>query len=307
MQVRFLIELVSAAEYRYPQASAAVTSAGSWIVGTGPVEEVLPLGVRPNANFGGNQPTHLDATLHEVIEDLRLTATLPPEEASHHLLEHTRRYLMPHLCKHGMPLWHLENEAEREKRKGSCKPAGVPGMKGPAVRVDQVIAMITTLDAVIDGVHRLQRQRKPLSKSTVEQILTWPVLDWPAGNASRVYRQQAPDSVEVSKGLIRQVLQRALEHSALKLMVSWQTWHRPQLIVEANSPAALYIYEVLQQTGLVADEDRTFTCQSCGESFSPRRAPTRGEGHYCSKPECQRERQRRNQARSRARKKGSTL
>ena len=280
-----------------------------YIAGGREHEEVLPRGVRHHAEWSGNAPVMLDATLHDVVKDLLLAGSRSEEDAAEHLAEHARRYFFPELCRHGLPLWH-DNEPpfkDRTRGNGSCAPAGVPGIEGPAVRVDHVVRMVTSLLAVQDSVYYLRKQRRPLRTQTIDDLLAWPVVRPKLQKALRG-QCEGPTirNVELSRTAVRAVLDGAIRQAPLRVEVSWQTHQRPQPVLSAETVTGLYAFDVLEHVGAAEDEDRTFNCSACQRPYRPGRPPRKGEEHYCSRSECQRVRNRKKQARHRASRQGET-
>ena len=295
------MELVAATEWQYPAAELVEIEGEALVLMVGDGLEVLPRGVRQHSNWD-NQSTFLRQTLHEVTEDVLLTATLSEEAAASHLLQHVRTAFSPALCMHGLPMWHPDRPQKRGREGRSCVHASVPGHQGYALRVAHVVRMATTLLAVKDAVYFLRTQRRPLTKRIHSDLLEWPVL---AARQRRVMEAQASErgmhNTGISRGLVRAVLEACVRQAPLRPEVAWQTPGRPQLVLSSESPIGLYAFDLLEHAELLSTEDRTYRCSACDRAFTPERPPRPGQGLYCPRVECQRERNRINQARRRAR------
>ncbi|CAN5232521.1 hypothetical protein BH20ACT5_BH20ACT5_14070 [soil metagenome] len=294
------MDVVSVGLWRCPAAEPVQVDGRWWVARRGESELVLPRGVAPDLDFG-NEAVRLAATLHEVHEELRLTATLTGQAAADHLAEHVRAFGGPDLCGHGLPMWH---EDRPRQKGGSCRHAGVPGSTDAGVSVDAVQQMVTTLDAVRDAYERLARARQPLSRRVTADLLAWPVLpDWYRVLVSAELDRDGHLWTGRARTLVRLVLDAAMRDSGLRTAVVWRPQGRPELALVAASDTALYVADAVAHVG-VLDEDRTLLCSVCGQPFTPKRAPREGDALYCRAPECQRTRARRNQARKRAHERG---
>lgn len=174
-----------------------------------------------------------------------------------------------------------------------------------ALRVPDVIRMVSALDAITDAHVRLTRQRRPLGRRIVEDILAWPVL--PVQFADVIRAELNRDGqlwTDRARQLVTRTLDDAMRQSELRASVTWAPQRRPELALVAGTTVALYIADVLAHVGAV-DVDRSYVCRVCGQPFTPKRAPRPGDGLYCRRPECQRVRERSKQRAYRDRRKES--
>jgi hypothetical protein len=288
---------VAAVIWRYPQARPRKLG-GVWWVDPGPaVQQVLPAGVDVD-NDVGNQPTRLKATLHELVSDLRLTATMPSrEEAAGHLAAHVATFGMPDLCgPHGLPMLH-----GRRSGGPSCTYGTLPESESLGVSVEHVIRLVNFLDALIDATDELMNQRKGISVRVVEDILGFPVL---SHSYSSSVRAELTNYGHLQTGRARQLVCSALEGfmqaSGLRITMRWEPQRRPELALVADTTVALYAADTLADIG-ASSGSRSYVCQSCGQPVTLGRAPRAGDGIFCRRPECQRERNRAKVARHRSR------
>jgi hypothetical protein len=292
-----MLELMTAGERQYPDAYLDVRDGARCVVLAGEPRLVYPRGVQPVLgparaweSLGGAVP--LSHTLHGVVENLLDLPSLGEEEAARRLLLHVRTMFAPVLCEHGLPLFHPNRPPFRRTDRAHDF---LPCPRAEAVRVDHVVAMASTLLAVQDAAYFLKTQRRPLPKRRQEDLLRWPVLTDPPGDAGR--------SLATSRLMVDLVIRACLRAAPLMLDVSWLSHRGPSPVTMSRQPVSLYVYDVLHNVDAIPGEDRTYTCSVCGSDFAPPREPQPGEGLYCRQVECQRERKRRNMARSRAKSK----
>lgn len=281
------MDVVSAPVLRMP-AAAARFDGQEWWVDSGPQrEEVLPRGVHRDDDFD-NAGRTLAATLHEVVEHLSLTATMPDDQAAaEHLAEHARRFTWPDLCSsHGLPVFH-----DGAPRRG-CPVSD-------RLRLGHVRRMVDAFDGIADAADHLQRQRRPLPTRIARDILEWGITPHSRTRAAVVERDNGL-RVQDARHLVRTTLDGAARAADLHLSTRWQPQRRPELALVAETTVALYVADTLAHVGTTSD-DRTFVCSVCGQPFTPKRAPRPGDGLYCRRPECQRERARIRQAHHRDR------
>lgn len=296
------MDLLSNGLYRIADAKSFLDRHGTWWAswpGDATMERTRPLGVFPHPNEDG-PATALRVTLHEVTEDLRLTATMTEPLAAEHLAEHVRRFSRPDLCSHGLPVWH-EHPRRSDGHGGrfACRMLN-PKSDLVGVKVVDVQAMIQTFDALADALHHLTTQRRQkLPRRIAADLLTWPVLH-------EDFRRLVRGEIERDNGLPRArarqlvhlVPTAAMEAAGLRAEITWPSQRRPEMALHAMTGVGVYLTDVLRMLGLDADE-RSLICSVCHQPFMPKRAPRPGEGIYCRSGDCQRERARRRQARRR--------
>lgn len=287
------MDVVSTGMWRYPEASARLFGGEFWVECSGHAEEVLPRGVLRDGDLG-NVPTRLRASLRDVVEDLKVTATHASDaDASTHLVRHVARFGAPDFCgAHGLPRWHDGNE---------CTPGGLGSSRHVAVRLADVRRFINFLDGIQDATEQLSGQRRPLRRRAVEDILS-------GGLTPAVVRDIARDemaalgalSLPRARQLIRTSVDQAIKASGLSLSTRWPNQRRPQLALVAWSTVALYFADLVIGLG---QPGGSLACSVCGLPFTPKRHPRQGDGLYCGRVECQQRRLSTNQAAYRARKK----
>lgn len=253
-------------------------------------ERVRPLGVFDHPGDDGSS-LPLRVTVHEMLEHLRLTATFGDDrDAAKHLATHVRDYAQPDLCKHGLPLWH----DGRSSRFSCALPQPRSGVTG--VRVADVRAMITTIDALSDCLHHLTTQRRRLPRRISQDLLAWPLLghDMARLVAAEIQRDGGLQ-VFRARQLLCLIPTKAMHAAGLRTEVVWRAQRRPELALDAMTSVAVYLADVIQTLGLVSEE-RSLLCSVCGQPFTPKRPPRPGDGIYCRGANCQRERAKRKQA-----------
>ena len=309
-----MLDLVTAGVEQFPDAGLEEHRGAAFVVCTGERRLVFPRGVQPVMgttwraweSVGG--PSRLPWTLHEVVDDLLKLSGLDEEEAAGRVLAHVQTRLVPDLCAHGLPRFHPNLPPfDRDDRGPSpagdflpCASDTLPGVAERVVRVDHVQAMAETLYAIRLSVEWIRDKRRPLPKGLLDGLLSWPILFDRERNVTADHRDGHAPGVRSDRVLVTEVLRACLRAAPMLGDVGWEAHQTPRLTLRAQTSVALYVHDVLRHVDAIADEDRTYVCDVCGTDFVPAREPRAGEGHYCRRPECQRERQRRNQARRRA-------
>ena len=294
------MDVLSAGVERWPDAQAR-RIAGTWWVDAGSAHLAgLPRGVLHDDDYDlvpGREPVKLEATLHEVVEHLRTTATFADEgEAAAHLRDHAAMFGLPDLCgDHGKPIWHEGRPAGR-----SCPYAGMPDGQNVGASLPQVVRLINFLDALRDASEHLTKRRTQLSSRVVEDIVAFGILpDWYVDTIRAELARDGLLKQTRGRQLVRLALDAAMSSSGLTVTARWQPQRRPELALVARSTVALYVADTLAHIGTTSP-DRTFTCAVCGQPTTPKRSPRPGEGVYCRRVECQRQRSVIKQARYRA-------
>ena len=167
------VDVLSSGIHRFEYVQAQQHDGDWWVACSGEQELVLPAGVLRNPDYD-QEPTRLEATLHDLYEDLRLTATLTGAAAAGHLAEHVRSYGYVDLCKHGLPLWHTDRPFPQGTSRSCVRPV-VPRSEALGVRVTDAQCMSNSLDAVADIYDRLHR-RTDITRRVTKDLLSWPVL-----------------------------------------------------------------------------------------------------------------------------------
>lgn len=289
------MDVVSAGAWRFPDAEAVLDEGVWWVALLGEGELVRPRGVRADDHFD-DEPEVLPETLHEVYEDLRLVAVQPDHgDAADHLAQHIRRFGVPELCGHGLPMWH----SDRTDVSRGCTAGRLPdGRVG--VRVDHVAAMVTTLDAIGQAYEYLTAHGAMPGRRAIDHLLAWPVQASALRSPAAVRHSDAAVAKRLLRGLVTRTLDAALRASGGYIGTAWREQRRPELVLFAQTTVSLYVADTLAHVGFIAP-DRTLVCAFCGQPFTPKRPPRSEDTLCCRRPECQRERTRRNVARSRAR------
>lgn len=257
---------------------------------------VVPAGVRHNPDAA--KADRLSVTLHEATENLRLLATMSPEEAAVHLLEHSRSIMAPDLCRHDLPIFHPAPDRGRDP----CTSPSAPGTRAPGLRVAGVVAMANALDAVHEIVERIGRRHR-IPAHLVNDALAWPIVTHPALQRmmlAEINQGERTLQLPRARQLVQIFLKDGFAQSLSSVELVWLSQRRPEFALSTHGAVGLYLADVARHLGLVS-EDRTYLCSVCSQPFTPKRAPKQGDALYCRAPECQRHRQRRNKAASRAR------
>jgi hypothetical protein len=304
------VDVLSSGLLRFRDAQPVQRADGSWwVTAPGEGDPTLPRGVHAEPDYSDDPaPTVLRETRHEVYEHLSLTATLADEAAAEHLAAHVRNYGIPQLCgAHGLPVWHDGRTTSRGgSERAGCRYGEFTGPDGsmtPAVSLEHVVSMVTSLDAIGELHRHLVDMRTRPRRQVTEDVLRWPVQGpWLRQAAMGLLDGEASKGgpwSETARRLVSESLDRALRQSGMYLGMVWNRQTRPELANHAQSSVSLYVLDVIEHLG--AERDRTYVCDVCRMPFTPKRAPRAGDGLFCRREECQRERTRRNVARSRAR------
>ena len=294
------MDVLSPGVDRWPEASVRQIEGVWWVdVGTFHVAG-LPRGVRHDDDYdleSGAGPVPLKATLHEIVEHLRLAACFADEgKAAAHLKEHVATFGVPDLCgAHGLPIWHDGRPTGK-----SCPYAGMPDGENVGARVHHVVVLVNFIDALREASGLLKKRRTKLSPRVVEDVLAFGIL--PESYVGTVRAELGRDGQLTqirSRQLVRLALDAAMRSSGLTVTTRWEPQRRPELALVAHSTVALYVADTLAHVGTTA-KDRTFVCAVCGQPTTPKRSPRPGEDVYCRRVECQRKRSAIKQARYRA-------
>jgi hypothetical protein len=228
-----------------------------------------------------------------MVEDLRYQMTLPDPQAAEGLARHVQMYAGAELCaSHGLPIFH-DNSIP------SCPNAGRVSTGHAGFKVADMRRLVNFLDGLRDATDRLTRQRRGLTLRIIEDIVGYALF--PEWFAAQIHAELARDG-HLSGARSRQVVTMgfdlAMIASGLHLRARWPRHRRPQLMLVAASTVAAYVADTLAHVG-GDSTDRSYVCASCGLPFTPKRTLREGEGRYCSRVECQRERERVKKARQR--------
>jgi hypothetical protein len=229
----------------------------------------------------------MEATLHEVLEHLSTTATFADKgEAAAHLRDHAAMFGLPDLCgAHGKPIWHDGRPSGR-----SCPYAGVPDGENVGASLPQIVRLINFLDALRDASEHLTKRRTQLPSRVAEDIVAFGIQpDWYVDTIRAELARDGHLKQTRARQLVRLALDAAMSSSGLTVTARWEPQRRPELALVARSTVALYVADTLAHIGTTSP-DRTFTCAVCGQPITPKRSPRSGEGVYCRRPECQRQR-----------------
>lgn len=294
------MDVLSPGMDRWPDASVRQVEGVWWVdAGTSHVAG-LPRGVRHDDDYDvepGAEPVQLKATVHEVVDHLKMTATIENQgQAAAHLAEHIARFGLPDLCgAHGKPIWHDGRPSGR-----SCPYAGMPGGDNVGAQLTQVLVLVNFIDALRDASEHLTIRRTQLSSRVVEDILAFGILpEWYMGTVRAELGRDGHLTQTRSRQLVRLAVDAVMRSSGLTVTTRWEPQRRPELALVARSTVALYVADTLAHIGTTSP-DRTFTCAVCGQPTTPKRSPRPGEGIYCRRVECQRKRAVLKQARYRA-------
>jgi hypothetical protein len=128
-------------------------------------------------------------------------------------------------------------------------------------------------------------QIKSSKSSDWESLLV--IAEWAVSGKRREAEELSIS--ELSRALTEWAANDLLEASKVTPVVLWHKGRGIDIDLVANSVVGLYVLDLVGRLG--RSETRTlYKCQNCGLSYDRKRPPKEGEGVFCRRPECQRER-----------------
>lgn len=234
----------------------------------------------------------IDVTIDNSDDLFSSFVLLRRAEQAADVIEFCRKWGVPLLCHHGLPMAH---------RQPDCRPHSDDD--GPYVSVVQLAAFAQVVHDVAMLLTRLRppkpragnrdNESEEVDPEWLRTSLFFDVSLLPDPDAT--LSEQAQQDVAL-------MLTRLLEMTAVRPDVLWLAGNRrPHLDVKIGNIVAAASLALLASTG----SGHLVTCQSCGGLYAPGRAPSEGHGRYCDWKPCQRVRWRENKDRQR-RTKGDT-